>query len=174
MRLLHFRLHPLLIQETVSVAGLVHNILTAKQHLRTVSQGLRNIDQARVAARSRYASQCALLDALSGVLESYSRDIERSINPNTSGAISEIIGNINREAERCEETVAQLLTAANSSNSDPDELESLRMESLNYISVLQGLQSSFNACVAHDPDQLNAITDMINPQPNQHGSASAT
>lgn len=161
-------------QETVGVVGLVHNIFAARQNLKKISQDLRSINQSCVASRSRYTSQCSLLDALSGILESYSRDVEGSIDPNTSGAISEIIKSINREAEKCEETVGKLFTAANKSKSDPVELDRLRFEFLEHSAVLQSLQNSFSACVAHNPDQLNVITDMINPQPNQHGSASAT
>ena len=139
----------------MATTSLIKVVFAARDHCHRASEELRSLEQARLSSQFQITSLRVLYRALSTNLDKYNCDVERSLSKSDRDAIGDIIQDIDRIADKSEETVVKLKKAIQKSGNNRTELDMLRDELNTAVSVIQSLQTAFASFVTRPPNEVN-------------------
>ena len=145
--------------EQAATASLIPLAFAARDHTQRASKTLQSLKSGRLLSESQINSLRRLYRTLSSTFDTYS-EIERNLSREVKDNIEDLMKEIFRNTERCEEIVTKLKTTNEKSGNNRIEPDMLREELKDAANELRNLKNDFQGFVTRLPNEVHIWVDM--------------
>ena len=134
--------------KTAAAGSLLKIAYTIGERCYHAAEKLEGLEQARLSSSYQITSLRIVYKALSSNLHKYNCDVEENLSKSDKDAIRDILNDIARTTDNCEQIVTKLRKALQRKSNKTD-LDSCREELNSSLNVIRTLQTAFVSLVLH-------------------------